>query len=316
VLCEAALVGQLGHRRRKGGRYGADARERRIEAADIEIGRRDLVRQGLGRDEEHLIGDMVRLRGDHAEPEAGEDIGVVALARDWVRPFRRTGANGLPLANSARPFDHAYASSAVHSDLDVGLDSAKMMGCSLKRAIASTTGRVKACAVPEMPMIALGLSRSTATSKSGARSASWAKGLLCGTRSVRPRTIRPFESTNQQRRRASASGILSAINAVTIRSPIRGRPRPHRERERIDRRGGPRHPQGRIDAGQRHRGRALDVVVEATHPVAIAVQQAEGVGVPEVLELDHGLREYLLRRQDEFVQKLIVGRSAQPARAD
>jgi hypothetical protein len=46
------------------------------------------------------------------------------------------------------------------------------------------------------------------------------------------------------------------------------------------------------------------------------VQQAEGVGVPEVLELDHGLREYLLRRQDEFVQKLIVGRSAQPARAD
>ena len=50
-------------------------------------------------------------------------------------PSSVTGSNGLPQANSARPSVHAYACSAVHSDFDVGLDSANTIGRSLIRAI-------------------------------------------------------------------------------------------------------------------------------------------------------------------------------------
>jgi len=45
--------------------------------------------------------------------------------------------------------------------------------------------------------------------------------------------------------------------------------------------------QRREDAGHRHRGGALDVVVEAADAVAVLLQQGEGVVVGEVLELHH-----------------------------
>ena len=43
--------------------------------------------------------------------------------------------------------------------------------------------------------------------------------------------------------------------------------------------------QGGDEPGQHHGGRALDVVVEAGRAVPVALQQSEGVGVAEVLEL-------------------------------
>lgn len=46
-----------------------------------------------------------------------------------VRPSSRvTGANGDPEAKIALPSVYLYASSAVHSALDVGLESAKIIG--------------------------------------------------------------------------------------------------------------------------------------------------------------------------------------------
>ena len=50
------------------------------------------------------------------------------------------------------------------------------------------------------------------------------------------------------------------------------------------------------DAGHGHRGRALDVVVEAGDALAVAVEQAEGVDLLEVLPLQQRLREAELHR--------------------
>src|ERR1017187_2765738 len=77
-----------------------------------------------------------------------------------------TGWKGLPLANTARPADHWYASSAVHSEREVGLDSAKMIGRWLMRAIASMTLWLKAFATVLTPTIMVGLSDSIAATKS------------------------------------------------------------------------------------------------------------------------------------------------------
>ena len=52
------------------------------------------------------------------------------------------GWSPLPLATMARPSDHRYACSAVHSDLLVGLESGKMIGRGLSRDIAFTTASV------------------------------------------------------------------------------------------------------------------------------------------------------------------------------
>ena len=48
--------------------------------------------------------------------------------RSW--PFTGTGSNGEPVATMARPSDHAYASAAVSSADDVGLDKGKIIGVS------------------------------------------------------------------------------------------------------------------------------------------------------------------------------------------
>ncbi len=108
----------------------------------------------------------------------------------------------------------------MHSDLEVGLDSAKTMGRSLRRAIASITGCVKLCGCPDTPMRAAGFRRSTAARKSSVNSASWANAFLWCARSLRLFTTRPFESKNQQRFRASASSHPSCTSAETISSPM------------------------------------------------------------------------------------------------
>ena len=65
-------------------------------------------------------------------------------------------------------------------------------------------------------------------------------------------------------------------------------------------------PRGRVDAGQRHGGRALDVVVEAEHAIAVLVQQRVGVGRQEVLELDQRARVALLHGPHELVDEVEV----------
>src|SRR5450759_651281 len=73
-------------------------------------------------------------------PTPGKMYELLLCPGTKVFPLYVTGSNGLPLANTARPSDHVYASSAVHSDFEVGFERAKMIGRWFMRAIASTTG--------------------------------------------------------------------------------------------------------------------------------------------------------------------------------
>ena len=66
------------------------------------------------------------------------------------------------------------------------------------------------------------------------------------------------------------------------------------------------------DAGQHDGGRALDVVVEARHAVAIAVQDAERVVLLEVLPLDEAARPDLLDAGDEGIDQRVVLGASQP----
>ncbi len=72
---------------------------------------------------------------------------------------------------------------------------------------------------------------------------------------------------------------------------------------------------GGEDAGHRHRGRALDVVVEGRQLLPVALEQAEGVPLLEVLPLQEGLREALLDRAHELVHHRVVGLAPQPGLA-
>ena len=78
------------------------------------------------------------------------------LACDARRP--RTAANGLPHANRHRPCVASTASSNVHSDRWVGLDSGKMAGAwrGLAAAMASSAARVNAPLTPLTPTSAVG----------------------------------------------------------------------------------------------------------------------------------------------------------------
>ena len=76
-----------------------------------------------------------------------------------------TESNGEPQANSARPSDQRYACVAVHSALDVGFDSAKTMGRLLSADIVRTISSVKAPPTAATPMIAVGRSALTASSR-------------------------------------------------------------------------------------------------------------------------------------------------------
>ena len=70
--------------------------------------------------------------------------------------------------------------------------------------------------------------------------------------------------------------------------------------------------QGRQDAGDGHRGGALDVVVEAADLVAVLLQQVEGVAVGKVLELDEGAGVHLLYGEHELLEQVVVHLAAQP----
>jgi hypothetical protein len=93
-------------------------------------------------------------------------------------PSTVTGSKGLPLANSTLPLVQVKASSAVHSALDVGLDSGKMMGRSLSLLISSTTSLLNILATVLTPMIAVGFSFLTQSAKSRTSSCSCAYGIL------------------------------------------------------------------------------------------------------------------------------------------
>ena len=107
--------------------------------------------------QEHGIGDAAGLADEHAQADAGEDKGIVALADDVLAPLEDlTGSKGEPVATRARPSECCRASEGVHSALLVGLLSGKMMGRSQWSAIARMAAGVKSPGWPVVPIRTVG----------------------------------------------------------------------------------------------------------------------------------------------------------------
>src|SRR6266550_1508429 len=79
---EAAFVSDPRHRCGNVRRNLADSRQRRIKAALIQVLLAHKPRQCIGGAHKHLVCDQTRPADDRAEPDAGEDVGVVALTWD------------------------------------------------------------------------------------------------------------------------------------------------------------------------------------------------------------------------------------------
>src|SRR5258705_10580021 len=77
---------------------------------------------------------------------------LLHCAMGIVRPSKLTGAKGEPVATSARPLVQLIKSSAVASDLEVGLERGRMIGRGVLRAISRTIGSVNAPPADERPM--------------------------------------------------------------------------------------------------------------------------------------------------------------------
>lgn len=76
-----SIVGTFGHANGNVHGHVADARQRRIQRSALNIAGLHEVGQLLGGDEEHFVGYVVSTRADHAQANAWEDVGIVALAR-------------------------------------------------------------------------------------------------------------------------------------------------------------------------------------------------------------------------------------------
>ncbi len=66
------------------------------------------------------------------------------------------------------------------------------------------------------------------------------------------------------------------------------------------------HAQRAEKTGERGAGRSLDVVVVAADPVAIAVEQTDGIDTRPILEVDAAGRKHLLHRTDELVDEAVA----------
>src|ERR1700741_4563563 len=98
-------------------------------------------------------------------PMAGKMYTLLPWPGTKCWPATVNGGNGLPLAKIARPFDQVYASSAVHSDRDVGLEYGKMIGRSLISEMASMTFWLNSFGTVLTPIMPVGLSPLIASAK-------------------------------------------------------------------------------------------------------------------------------------------------------
>ena len=83
---------------------------------------------------------------------AGKMKMLLHCAIGIFRPSYWTGANGEPVATSARPSVQRIRSSAVASDFEVGFDSGKMIGRSTLRPISRTIASVNAPRAVDSPI--------------------------------------------------------------------------------------------------------------------------------------------------------------------
>merc|ERR1719187_1717933 len=82
-----------------------------------------------------------------------------------VLPLITTSENGEPLAKIAVPPVAAWASSAVHSDREVGLERGKMMGLGSFSFMAVMTSWVKSPPQADRPTRIFGLTARTVSSR-------------------------------------------------------------------------------------------------------------------------------------------------------
>ena len=83
------------HRARHRDRNLAQRGHRRQQIAARIVARRRQLGQRLGRRHEHRVGDAPRLHRDGAEPDAGEDVGVVGLVdREMLAVAKRAAGTG------------------------------------------------------------------------------------------------------------------------------------------------------------------------------------------------------------------------------
>ena len=97
------MVGNRGDRRPDPGRNLADLRQRRIETSLLEVGFADHLGQCMSGRHEHLVGHQPCLARDRAEPDAGEDVGIVALARHEGFAVDRDGIVGTAAGKQRAP---------------------------------------------------------------------------------------------------------------------------------------------------------------------------------------------------------------------
>ena len=89
-------------------------------------------------------------------PRPGYNMAFFAWPMTWVIPLWVTGVNGPPVAINARPSVQAIRSAGVASASAGGLESGKIMGRSVCRAISLTIASVKAPAIPDVPISMVG----------------------------------------------------------------------------------------------------------------------------------------------------------------
>mmetsp|Transcript_47998 Transcript_47998/g.120790 ORF Transcript_47998/g.120790 Transcript_47998/m.120790 type:complete len:290 (+) Transcript_47998:152-1021(+) len=144
-------------------------------------------------------------------PTPGKMYALLPCPGTYRTPLCSPAGMGDPDAYSTRPSVHCMACAAVHSALDVGLDSAKMTGRSLLAAISRQMPSVNTPAIADTPISTLGFSVRTASSSEPTSGWSCAySSLWCASFSLRDLTTSPTESKRKMRFRASSTGMPSS----------------------------------------------------------------------------------------------------------
>jgi hypothetical protein len=134
---------------------GGACRAVAVKRSHTEMGHRDVKWSGQTL---ALLGSCGQPAATAARPTPGKMYALLPCPGSRRRPPTVAPSIGEPEAKTARPPDHAYASVARHSALDVGLESEKMTGASWRAAMASTTSWVNALGTAATPISTLGLS--------------------------------------------------------------------------------------------------------------------------------------------------------------
>ena len=265
-----------------------------------------------------------RLGDDRAEPDAREDEDVVGLA-DLVAHAveRRPRRTASPVATSARPSVQRRTSAGVASAADVGFDSGRTIGRSAgptRSAIARMTASVN---VPATPVVADEDRRPTVADR---LEQAWAWPRPIRRRRTARLALRVVEvvaaGVDQPVRidegdRSATAAADSPASSIASRSrraiPIPAAPAP----ASTTRASASDRPVARSPARTPATTTAAVPWMSSLkdgHAIAVAVEDAQRVGLLEVLELDDAARPDLLDAGDERLDERVVVGAAQARR--